>query len=137
MEIINENNFNEIINSEYALIDFYANWCGPCKMMSPILEKINDSRDNIKIAKVDVDKYEDLARNYGGAKLIKEICKLERYRGTDKEPAIIQSLKEEIADVLNTVEQLYLFYGAEDIEKIRKEKLIRGLERIKNTRRNS
>ena len=65
MEIKNESNFNEIINSEYALIDFYATWCGPCKMLAPILENINESRDNIKIAKVDVDKYENLARKYG------------------------------------------------------------------------
>lgn len=65
MEIKNENNFNEIINSEYALIDFYATWCGPCKMLAPILDNLASSRDNIKIAKVDVDKYEDLARKYG------------------------------------------------------------------------
>ena len=65
MEIKNENNFNEIINSEYALIDFYATWCGPCKMLAPILENISESRNNIKIAKVDVDKYENLARTYG------------------------------------------------------------------------
>ena len=61
----NENNFNEIINSEYALVDFYANWCGPCKMMAPVLEKISESRDNIKIAKVDVDKFENIAKTYG------------------------------------------------------------------------
>jgi len=65
MEIINENNFNELINNDYVLVDFYATWCGPCKMMAPILDNISLSRDNIKIAKVDVDKFENIARTYG------------------------------------------------------------------------
>lgn len=65
MEIKNENEFNETINSEYALVDFFATWCGPCKMMGPILENVSSNRDNIKIIKVDVDKFESLARTYG------------------------------------------------------------------------
>ena len=65
MEIKNENEFNETINSEYALVDFFATWCGPCKMMGPVLENISSNRDNIKIIKVDVDKFESLARTYG------------------------------------------------------------------------
>ena len=47
-----------------ALIDFYATWCGPCKMMEPILEKLSKEKD-IKVIKVDVDQHEDLAREYG------------------------------------------------------------------------
>ncbi len=65
MEIKNENEFNETINSEYALVDFFATWCGPCKMMGPVLESVSSNRDNIKIIKVDVDKFESLARTYG------------------------------------------------------------------------
>lgn len=65
MEIKNEKEFNEIINSEYALVDFFATWCGPCKMMGPVLENVSSNRDNIKIIKVDVDKFESLARTYG------------------------------------------------------------------------
>ena len=65
MEIKNEKEFNEIINSEYALVDFFATWCGPCKMMEPVLENVSSNRDNIKIIKVDVDKFESLARTYG------------------------------------------------------------------------
>ncbi len=65
MEIKNENEFNETINSEYALVDFFATWCGPCKMMGPVLENVSSNRDNIKIIKVDVDKFESLARTYG------------------------------------------------------------------------
>lgn len=55
------NNFNEIIK-EKVLVDFYANWCGPCRMLSPELEKISDE---IKILKVNVDENQDLAKYYG------------------------------------------------------------------------
>lgn len=65
MEIKSEEEFKNIINSEYALVDFFATWCGPCKMMAPVLENLSSSRDNIKIAKVDVDRFESLARTYG------------------------------------------------------------------------
>ena len=54
------NNFDEIIQ-ERVLVDFYANWCGPCKMLSPILEKL----DGIKVLKVNVDENPELARKYG------------------------------------------------------------------------
>ena len=65
MEIKNKEEFQNIINSDYALVDFFATWCGPCKMLSPLIENIANSRDNIKVAKVDVDKHEDLAKTYG------------------------------------------------------------------------
>ena len=55
------NNFNDIIR-EKVLVDFYANWCGPCKMLSPVLEKVSDE---VKILKVNVDEYQDLAKYYG------------------------------------------------------------------------
>ena len=63
MEIIHlqNENFNELIK-EKTLVDFYANWCGPCKMIAPELEKVESS---VKVIKVDVDEFEDLARTYG------------------------------------------------------------------------
>lgn len=54
------NNFDELIQ-EKVLVDFYANWCGPCKMLSPILEKIEE----VKVLKVNVDENPELARKYG------------------------------------------------------------------------
>lgn len=54
------NNFDEMIQ-ERVLVDFYANWCGPCKMLSPILEKL----EGIKVLKVNVDENIELARKYG------------------------------------------------------------------------
>ena len=65
MEIKTKEEFENFINNEYVLIDFYADWCWHCKMMSPILENISSSRDNIKIAKINVDKQEDIAKFYG------------------------------------------------------------------------
>lgn len=63
MEIIHleKENFNELIK-EKVLVDFYANWCGPCKMLAPILEQVSS---NLKVIKVDVDAFEDIAKEYG------------------------------------------------------------------------
>ncbi len=52
-----------ILNDELTLIDLYADWCGPCKMLSPILEEINDE-GIIKIYKINVDESIDIARKY-------------------------------------------------------------------------
>ena len=57
-----EEDFQNSIKDK-VLVDFYANWCGPCKMLSPILEQLASEVD-IDIIKVDVDKYQDLAREY-------------------------------------------------------------------------
>ena len=55
----NREQFNELIKDK-VLVDFYAEWCGPCKMLAPNLEKLD-----YNILKVDVDKFQDLAINYG------------------------------------------------------------------------
>ena len=59
-KMYNGENFDEIIKNR-VLVDFYADWCGPCKMLGPVLEKIND----IDIIKVNVDMYGELSRKYG------------------------------------------------------------------------
>lgn len=58
--------FNEMINGEQlTLVDFFATWCGPCKMMHPILEQLKEKMGNdIRILKVDVDKNEALSMQY-------------------------------------------------------------------------
>lgn len=67
MEIINEKRFKEILSeSKLVLIDFYAEWCGPCKMLAPVLEQLADvKKDVLKVAKVNVDNEENLAWQFG------------------------------------------------------------------------
>ena len=61
---IKESEFESVVLKEKGkvLVDFYANWCGPCKMLAPVLEKVES---DIKVIKVDTDEFEDLAREYG------------------------------------------------------------------------
>lgn len=61
MELL-EQNFQEIIKEDRVLVDFYAVWCGPCKMQSVVLKELEDE---VTILKVDTDKHEDIAREYG------------------------------------------------------------------------
>ena len=63
---VNEKNFEaEVINSDkVVLADFNADWCGPCKMLKPIVEEISEERKDIKVVSVNIDDEEDLAENY-------------------------------------------------------------------------
>ena len=58
--------FKEIINSnQLILVDFYADWCGPCKMMSPVLQEVKGIiKDEVKIIKINVDQHQDLANHF-------------------------------------------------------------------------
>ncbi len=62
---VNEENFRENISNDKVLVDFFATWCGPCKMLSPVLEEIKEDRSELKIVKVDVDESPMLAKEYG------------------------------------------------------------------------
>ena len=64
---VNSENFEtEVLNSEKTvLIDFYADWCGPCKMLSPIVEQVASENTNVKVVKINIDDEQDLAINYG------------------------------------------------------------------------
>ncbi len=57
-------NFNNEIEKDLVLVDFYATWCGPCKMMHPVIEDISKNNESLKILKVNVDNHDDLAREY-------------------------------------------------------------------------
>lgn len=62
---INNNNFDSIINSDVpVLIDFYADWCGPCRMVGPIVDEIAEERDDIIVGKVNVDEEPELAERF-------------------------------------------------------------------------
>ena len=61
----NENNFNELISDGEVLVDFFATWCGPCRMLGPVLEEVSNDRIGVKIVKIDVDECPNLARSFG------------------------------------------------------------------------
>ena len=62
---LNQNNFNHAIANGTALVDFYADWCGPCRMVSPIVDEIAEERTDITVGKVNVDDENALAMKYG------------------------------------------------------------------------
>ena len=64
MKTVNTQEFDQIITSGITLVDFYADWCGPCKMLSPIIEKLDNEFPNIEFIKVNVDDNMDLADRY-------------------------------------------------------------------------
>lgn len=63
MKTVNESEFINEVKDGLVLVDFYADWCGPCKMLSPVLEQINNEDKDIKVVKVNIDDSRALA-NY-------------------------------------------------------------------------
>ena len=64
---LDEKKFKEMVidSKEEMLVDFYADWCGPCKMMAPILESIAEDDNSFKVARINTDEADDLSREYG------------------------------------------------------------------------
>ena len=63
---INKDNFSQLENqSKPVLLDFYADWCGPCRIVSPIIDEIAEERDDIVVGKVNVDEQPELASRFG------------------------------------------------------------------------
>ncbi len=66
MKIVNANEFNEVISNGVVMVDFFATWCGPCKMLSPVLEDVaSEFEGKANIVKVDIDQSADLAAQFG------------------------------------------------------------------------
>lgn len=88
MEILNSQNFESKIKStdKIVLLDFFATWCGPCKMLSPILEELKNEYPNIDFYKVDVDESREIAARYSITSMptlvfVKEGKEIERFIG--------------------------------------------------------
>lgn len=62
---INKNNFDSIKEEKTVLLDFYADWCGPCRMVSPIVDEIAEERSDILVGKINVDNEQELAKEFG------------------------------------------------------------------------
>lgn len=65
MRVVNEKEFDEIIASGLTLVDFYADWCGPCKMLGPILEELDQEYSDVDFIKVNCDDDIAIADRYG------------------------------------------------------------------------
>ena len=66
VKMIDKNNFEEVKNSDKpVLLDFYADWCGPCRMVAPILHEIAEERPDVIVGKINVDQEEELAMQFG------------------------------------------------------------------------
>lgn len=94
-------NFKELINNVElpVLVDFYAKWCGPCHLMSSILEEINPQiKNRIQLVKIDTEKYPNIASEYGiealpTLVLFKNGEEIERIQGVLQGPQLIQRLE--------------------------------------------
>ena len=65
IEILNKKTFDDFISKGTIIVDFYANWCNPCKIMAPAFEKAASKSKTVKFAKVDVDGNQEIAMRYG------------------------------------------------------------------------
>ena len=62
---LNQENFEEVTREGIVLIDFFATWCGPCKMLAPLIDQLAEENPDKKICKIDVDKNPALAERFG------------------------------------------------------------------------
>ncbi len=66
MKIVNRAELNELVKKEgYLLVDFFADWCNPCRMLGPVLEAVDSNFPNVEIVKVNVEEEGELAAEYG------------------------------------------------------------------------
>lgn len=59
-----EKEFDSLVSEGVVLVDFYADWCGPCRMIAPVLEEVSGERTDIKVVKIDVDTFGNLAKRF-------------------------------------------------------------------------
>lgn len=100
MSVINatSENFSELISRKNVLVDFWAEWCAPCKMISPLLDSIAESHgENLTIVKVNIDDCQDIAQQYR----VRGIPTLMRFKGGHIESTKVGALtKKQLEDFL-------------------------------------
>lgn len=91
---IDKNNYNKIINTDKpVLIDFYASWCSPCRMQSPIIDELSEEMsDHAVVAKLDVDQHPELAEQYS-VMSIPTLLILKRGRVVERRSGVTQKAR--------------------------------------------
>ena len=97
---VNESDFREQVleNSGTVLVDFWANWCGPCRMLGPVIDQLGSELTDVKVCKIDVDANQDLAAKYKVETIPTLVVfeggkEVKRSVGVQPKPAILAMLK--------------------------------------------
>ncbi len=92
--------FNKIISNGPAIVDFWATWCGPCKMLGPVIEQLSDElEDKIPVCKLDVDECREVASQYGVMSIptviyFKNGVEVKRFVGVQTKDKLLEAAKE-------------------------------------------
>lgn len=93
----NKDDFKDIISKGTVIVDFYADWCGPCKMLGPVLDEFDKENSDVEVVKVNVDDFKELAMEYK----IMTIPNLIVFKGGEvKNSSVGFITKEEIKDLV-------------------------------------
>ena len=65
VQIINDENYTEAVKEGLVLVDFWAEWCGPCKMLSPIIDELSNEMDSVRFAKINIDDNQETPQKLG------------------------------------------------------------------------
>ena len=92
-------NFDEFIAEGVVVVDFFATWCGPCKMLTPILDKVSADMTQVKFGKVDVDQAMDLARRFSirsipDVLIFKDGVRVDHILGLCDEDELVQTISQ-------------------------------------------
>lgn len=99
LEHLTQENFDEKTSKGTVLVDFFATWCGPCRMLSPILEQVADEvGEDVKLYKVDIDECLDIAKKFGVMSVptmvvLKDGAEVQRLIGLRQKAQILDVLK--------------------------------------------